>query len=201
MVALGLAAISLGLLFDAKAGFCNSICPLLPVERLYGQRPWLEPGNPRCPSCDVCTRGGCLDLGPTKSVAQTLGPARRSTRWIVTPFGVFSLAFPGLIVGYFTFLPAPDAAAPLVFGPVGVSMAASYAVGAVAVRASRLRPEIAVAVSAAVAFTLYYWLGVPTVVAELGLHPLTVAIARGGALVIAFVWLGRATRGRKWFHA
>ncbi len=194
---LGVSALALGLVFDAKAGFCNSICPVLPVERLYGQRPWLEPGNPRCPSCDVCTRGGCLDLGPTKSVAQTLGPARKSTRWILTPFGAFALAFPGLIVGYFTFTLGSGTAPFLVFVHVGAWMATSYAVGSVAVGVSKLPAEIAVALAAAAAFILYYWLSAPTVVEELGLPPLTTAVIRSGALVVAGVWLWRAIPGRK----
>ena len=47
-------AIAGGLAFDAKAGFCNAICPVLPVERLYGQSPLVRIGNPRCSSCTAC---------------------------------------------------------------------------------------------------------------------------------------------------
>ncbi|HSM06734.1 MAG TPA: hypothetical protein VK858_19065 [Longimicrobiales bacterium] len=41
---------------DRKAGFCNRLCPLLAVERLYGQAPLTEVGNARCPMVASVTR-------------------------------------------------------------------------------------------------------------------------------------------------
>ncbi len=197
LLVLAASALALGFLFDTKAGFCNAICPVLPVERLYGQRPWIEPGNPRCSTCNSCTRGGCLDLAPTKSVAQTLGRARKSTRWILTPFGVFSLAFPGLIVGYFTFSPEPGPQSLFVYVHVAAWMASSYATAALIVTAWRIRSESAVALTAAASFVLYYWLSAPTVVGELELPTLTTSVVRAGALGVAGLWLGRSFRTRK----
>jgi len=80
----GLLALVLGAAFDLKAGFCNAVCPVLPVERLYGQRPLLEIGNARCRPCTRCTQAACLDLSPPKALRQILGPARRSARWLLT---------------------------------------------------------------------------------------------------------------------
>ena len=48
MAAAGLAAWMLGRRGERKAGFCNALCPILPVERLYGQAPLVAAGNPRC---------------------------------------------------------------------------------------------------------------------------------------------------------
>ena len=51
LVAVG--ALVLGLLYDAKAGFCNAMCPVLPVERLYCQSPLIDVPNPRCVPCTI----------------------------------------------------------------------------------------------------------------------------------------------------
>jgi hypothetical protein len=98
---LGIAlAIVGGLVFRWKAGFCNAFCPMLPVERLYGQDPLVDVGNGRCGACVSCTPGACIDLTPRKSIPQLLGQARKSDAWLRTPFGVFTTAFPGLVLGY-----------------------------------------------------------------------------------------------------
>lgn len=87
-----IAALLAGLAFDAKAGFCNAFCPILPVERLYGQRPLIQVGNPRCATCTLCAPA-CIDLSPVKTVRQVLGPGRRSHAWLTSPFGAFAAAF------------------------------------------------------------------------------------------------------------
>ena len=115
-----------------KAGFCNSICPVLPVERLYGQAPLATLSNPRCPDCTLCTPRGCIDLSPSKSVAQTFGPVRRSQAWLFTSFGVFAGSFPGFVLGYFTWQDVPFAAAGTVYLAVGLVSAGSYAITEIA---------------------------------------------------------------------
>jgi hypothetical protein len=34
-----------------KSGWCSSICPLLPVQRLYGQTPFMLVRNSHCAGC------------------------------------------------------------------------------------------------------------------------------------------------------
>lgn len=70
-LALGTLAVVGGVFFDRKAGFCNAVCPLLAVERLYGQAPLATVSNPRCPSCTLCVRRGCLDLSARKAVPRS----------------------------------------------------------------------------------------------------------------------------------
>ena len=36
VISVAVAALAFGAVFDFKAGFCNAICPGLPVEKLYG---------------------------------------------------------------------------------------------------------------------------------------------------------------------
>ena len=118
VVAAAVVAFLAGRWFEAKAGFCNLLCPVLPVERLYGQHPLLNVANPRCPSCSVCTPRGCIDLAGTKALPQLLGPRRRNTGWMLTGFGLFALAFPAFIAGYFTIPTSPVPVATAVYAHV-----------------------------------------------------------------------------------
>ena len=40
-----------GMLLKGKSGWCSSICPLLPVQRLYGQTPYKLVANSHCTPC------------------------------------------------------------------------------------------------------------------------------------------------------
>ena len=112
---------------------------------------------------------------------------------------MFALSFPGVIAGFFT---VPDAALASVVDTylhVGAVALTSYVAGALVVLLLKLRGELGVGLAGALAFTLYYWLGAPTVVAEMGLPTTSTAVIRVGALILVFFWLRRfllATRIR-----
>jgi hypothetical protein len=99
IAAVALLALGLGLIFEKRAGFCSGICPVLPVERLYGQSPLTLVANPRCRPCTLCITRGCLDLSQSKSIAQVLGRQRRTHAWLHSGFGVFAAGFPGCVLG------------------------------------------------------------------------------------------------------
>ena len=91
-----------GSVFSRRAGFCNSICPVLPVEKLYGQSPLLRVRSAICPDCTGCAVRGCIDLAGGESMAQSVGTRRRAGwRWVLSPMGGFAVAFPGFVFGYF----------------------------------------------------------------------------------------------------
>jgi nitrite reductase (NADH) large subunit len=186
------AAVVMGRFFDMKAGFCNTLCPVLPVERLYGQAPLLAVGNPRCKSCTLCTQTACLDLTPTKSIAQVLGRARQTHGWLVTGFGAFAAGFPGFIVGYNTLKDGPLAEAAGVYGHVALWMLGSYAVTGAVVMALRLTAARAMVLLAGSAAGLYYWFASQTLSDTLRLGvPGTVAF-RVAFLSLVAVWFWRA---------
>ena len=114
----GVLALVVGFRTPHRAGFCNSLCPVLPVEKLYGQVPLLKVSSARCTTCDLCTRAGCIDLAGGKSARQSL--RRRSQGWLISPFGIFAAAFPGFIIGYFTLDNGGLATAVSVYLHVGV---------------------------------------------------------------------------------
>ncbi len=190
IVAVGGLALVLGGRFAVRSGFCNGICPVLPVERLYGQHPLLDVRNPRCAPCALCTETGCLDLVPKKSVRLTLGSGYHSYAWLKTGFGVFAAAFPGFVAGYYT--SADGAEAGQVYLHVFLWAAGSYAATALIVRLFRVRAETALPVLAAAAAGLYYLFAAPVVAGAFGLPGTWVWGMRGAAAALVAVWLARA---------
>jgi nitrite reductase (NADH) large subunit len=194
-----LLALVLGAVFQTKAGFCNSLCPVLPVERLYGQRPLMDSGNPRCGDCDLCTPRGCLDLTVTKAVPQTLGPTRRTTGWLNTAFGAFAAGFPGFVYGFGTSAQVEVSQAGLIYLYVGMCTAVSYLTARLVVRAGKFRAEQALPVLAAAAAGAYYWFAAPGTAETLALGRSGMWMLRGVALGFVAWWLvggRRAVGGR-----
>jgi hypothetical protein len=50
-----LIAIGMGMAFELRSGWCNSLCPIHPVEKLYGQAPAVVLVNARCDECRKCS--------------------------------------------------------------------------------------------------------------------------------------------------
>lgn len=172
---------------DRKAGFCNRFCPLLAVERLYGQAPLLEVENARCSSCTLCTRA-CLDLSPSAATAQALGPQRRDGGWMGGAAGVFAAIFPGVIVAFFLLPPSPgvlEVAAALSGGALS-----SWILTWVLVRL--LRPPWAVAfrVLGALSAALFFIFALPGTAAAWG-RPEYAGFLVVAALGLVVVWAVR----------
>ena len=182
----------MGWLVKAKGGFCNSICPVLPVEKLYGQAPLFAVRNPRCVPCSHCTAKGCLDLDPALSVRQSVGNGGGVKDWVKTPFGLFAAAFPGFIFGYFQVSDSGLADALTVYGSVLGYAAMSLAGFALLSLALRIPTHRLLPFLGGLSVGIYYWYAAPASLAAFGL-------AGGEALrwvMMAFVafWLIRALR-------
>lgn len=187
------AAMVMGVLFDMKAGFCNAFCPVLPVERLYGQRPLLRIGNVRCAPCTHCS-SACIDLSPGKSIPQLLGRARNSRAWLRTPFGVFSAAFPGFVLAYFMAVEGSAASAGVIYLGTLTLAAASYLFVVLAVRVFGLPSTRALPTLAALAAGLYYWFSAPSIAATLGVPGAGGPFLRTSALALVVAWWWKAQR-------
>jgi nitrite reductase (NADH) large subunit len=187
-------ALAAGLAFSGRAGFCNSICPVLPVEKLYGQAPLLPLAGARCASCTVCTPAGCIDLSADKTMAQTVGPLRKHSGWVRTGFGAFAAAFPGFIIGYFTTTNGDLASAGAVYDQVLGFAAASYGVVAVLALLLNARAQWAMPVLGAAALGLYYWYASPSLAESYALTPAAawaIRVVMGAAIGW---WLWRTLR-------
>jgi nitrite reductase (NADH) large subunit len=189
IVAVAVAALVLGAFFDSKVGFCNSICPVLPVEKLYGQGPLVEIGNPRCPTCTFCTERGCMDLNPRGSALASIGQKKDSVAWLLTPYGFFAAAFPGFVFGYFSTVDGPLASAGSVYLTVAGWMAVSFLVTAALSVVTKLRADRLIPVQGATAVGLYYWFSGPAIASEFGLAPVVGTAIQIASLVLIVVWL------------
>ncbi len=178
---------------ERRSGFCNRFCPLLPVERLYGQRPWVEIQDSRCASCTLCTPRGCVDLSPPAAAAQLLGPGRRGMEWLLTPFGAFAAAFPGFIVAWFRTVPASPAVLNLL-GALAVGLVVSWFVVAAVVRWSGVPWRLALPTLGALAAGLYYAYAAPRAVAALGGGAGLGRWIQVGAVAFVAAWWIRAVR-------
>jgi len=189
-------AMVLGMVFERKAGFCGGICPVLPVERLYGQFPMLTVVNPRCAPCVMCTTRGCLDIAQSKSISQVLGRDRKSHAWLGSHFGIFAAAFPGFVIGYNLTANGPLSSAGQVYLTILTASALSWLVAVALVRGLELNAGPAIRGLGAVAFAAYYWFAAAAVSSNLGLPDFSPAVIRGAAFCLLVLWLSRIQRAR-----
>ena len=194
VLAVALLALFLGFVYDAKAGFCNAICPILPVERLYGQYPLLSTNNPRCPSCTACTPGTCIDLSPTRSLLESIGPSPTGQDWLKRPLGIFAASFPGFVVGYYTTSDVPLSQAGSVYLQVLVCAAISYALVAAGTALTGARGRMVLPLLAGAAVGMYYWFAAPLIAEALGAGAPVGTAIRVVALLVVTAWLSAAIR-------
>ncbi len=190
-----LLALGLGLLASRRGGFCNAVCPVLPVEKLYGQSPLVGIGSARCPDCNHCTASGCIDLAGGRSARQSIRLAD-GPRWLLNPFGIFAASFPGLVIGYFVTTNTTPAHAGAIYLTVAGWMAASLVVTFTLVALLRVRPTVMLPILGAAAVGCYYWFGAPGIATAYGLPPVGGTVIRILALVLVATWLRQALRSR-----
>jgi NADPH-dependent 2,4-dienoyl-CoA reductase/sulfur reductase-like enzyme/ferredoxin len=184
------AALLGGVLLKGKSGWCSSICPLLPVQRVYGQTPFITVPNSHCQPCVACTKN-CYDFNPRVAYLADLADDDRH----FTGYRLFFVgAFPGLVIAYFTL-------------PAGLSTAEVYGRFALAVGASagsffllqsivRVSSNKLTSLYGAIALNLFYWWASP-VLADALLsdrnHPAGWAL-RAVVLALSVAWLARTWR-------
>ena len=97
LVAVIVAAVAGGLVFKGKSGWCSSICPLLPLQRVYGQTPFVTVPNSHCTTCVGCAKN-CYDFKPRAAWHADMADPDKG--WS-GPRKLFVAALPGFIVGFF----------------------------------------------------------------------------------------------------
>jgi len=85
----------MGCLFEMRSGWCTSLCPIHPVERLYGTNPAFAFKNARCDLCEACSNP-CPDSTPEMTPTITGGTKLQQ---VLGNFLVGS--FPGFVWGWF----------------------------------------------------------------------------------------------------
>lgn len=152
-----------GRYFRGKSGWCSSICPLLPVQRVYGQTPFIGVPNSHCRPCLGCTTN-CYDFNPRVAYVADMHEADPGFRG---PRRLFVGAFPGLVLGYFLVPDAGSLSVLEVYGRCLMWIAGTVAVFAVLDAWGRFSPNTLPPLFGGAAFVLFYWFGVRKVIAAL----------------------------------
>jgi ferredoxin len=100
---LAVLAVTLGFIFEWKSAWCSGLCPVHPVEKLYGAKPAIALKNAHCHSCEQCV-SICPDSTSGRHlVGQTPILPRRLGEYLMVG------GFPGFIWGWSQ---VPDYTAP-----------------------------------------------------------------------------------------
>jgi hypothetical protein len=153
----------MGSLFEMRSGWCTSLCPIHPVERLYGTKPAFAFKNARCDLCEACSNP-CPDSTPEMT------PTVSSPTKLQGFIGTFLVgSFPGFVWGWYQ---VQDYSADQIdmqaittaFGwPLGACLA-TYAVFKMAEYVLRHKGDalaVLQRVFAAAAISTYYWYRLP----------------------------------------
>jgi nitrite reductase (NADH) large subunit len=190
-----------GLLFKGKSGWCTSMCPLLPLQRVYGQTPFVKVPNSHCQPCVGCTKN-CYDFRP--SVAYQADLHDPDPSWSA-PRKLFVSALPGFVLGFFLLASHPGIALPEVYLRLALfflgSIGLFYALQALV---PGISATVQIAVWAATAISIFYWFSGITLedsfatITGLHVHWLRWAI-RVLVWVLAVFWIARTyVKGRQY---
>lgn len=156
-------AFTMGSLFEMRSGWCTSLCPIHPVERLYGTNPAISFKNARCDLCEACSNP-CPDSTP--EMTPTVTGATRVQQFL----GNFLVgSFPGFVWGWYQVqdYPPQQVGSHEVFTayawPLGACLV-TYVVFKIAEHVFRHKPKaraVLQRVFAAAAISTYYWYRLP----------------------------------------
>ena len=189
-----------GIALKGKAGWCSSVCPLLPVQRLYGQTPFKLVANSHCTPCVGCTKS-CYDFNPKVAFLADLTDPDRS---VGAHRKLFAAVFPGVVLAFFT-LPEARSGAEIaaLYGQFALYLAGSIAVFFTLDSLLKVSSHTLTTLFAATGFALFYWYGGPVFVAAVaGSSPDAATYAvRAAAIVLAAAWVVRTWRKERVFLA
>ncbi len=205
----GLLAIGMGVIFSWKSGWCSSLCPVYPVELLYGSRPLVSVPNAHCSSCLNC-------VAPCSEASKSLTPQTAVNTKLGTFVGTaFVGCFPGFVWGWYN---VPKFSGWEGFSNLHVAYGIPFAAGGLTLliylalrQALPKQAGLIASVFAAAAIITYYWFRLPPV---FGIGPPGSAMivdisqwlptwstaALRIATVVVFGWLlvGRTNTRRSW---
>src|SRR5262245_884322 len=200
--ALGLAFLG-GVVFKGKSGWCSSVCPMLPVQRLYGQTPFVTVPNAHCKPCVGCTKN-CYDFNPRVAY---LADQYDDDRRYVGYRRFFAAVFPGFVAAFYLVPDPPAVTVPRMYFEFAAYMAVSLAGFTTLETFAKVRANTLTALFAAVAFTVYYWFSAETIVGAVGQimqttpAPLWSWVIRTAVLAAVVVWFARTLRVERRFVA
>jgi NADPH-dependent 2,4-dienoyl-CoA reductase/sulfur reductase-like enzyme/ferredoxin len=183
-----------GVLLKGKSGWCSSICPLLPVQRLYGQTPFKLVANSHCQPCIGCTKS-CYDFNPKVAFLADLNDPDEYWRGHRK---LFAGLFPGLVLAFFE-LPEARSAHEIttLYGKFALYLAASIAAFWILDSVVKVSTHKVTTLFAAAGFSVFYWFGGPSFIAAVSGSATPAAATwavRAAAIVLALGWIVRTYR-------
>ncbi len=169
LITAGAIAVVMGMRFKWRSGWCTTMCPIHPVERLYGIAPVATFKNTRCVQCDHCTT-------PCPDSTRSMTAAVTGASSLATITGHIMIgSFVGFIWGWYQL---PDYSGALTVShylyaylwPLGGALV-SLAVYTICYRwivTTKSGRDILIKVFATAAVSTYYWFRIPALV---GLGP------------------------------
>src|SRR4051812_4900093 len=181
------AAFTGGMFFKGKSGWCSTMCPLLPIQRIYGQTPLLMVANAHCQPCVGCVKN-CYDFNPR---AAYLADLHDSDNYWSGYRRFFVGAFPGLVLAFFE---VPNTKNLAMLGEMALYVAVSVAAFAVLNAFIKTSTHTITALFGATAFAIFYWF----VGASYG-PPALDWVLRAAAIALAATWFVRTLQKEKPF--
>ncbi len=185
-----------GFVFKGKSGWCGTFCPLIPLQRVYGQTPFLVSPNSYCQPCVGCIKN-CYDFNPRVAyMADLYDDDRRYTGYR----RFFVSAIPGFVFGYFVIPNPPAVSISEMYFFLLLSTFVSIAIFNVLETFATVTLPKLTTIFAALAFNTYYWFAVPDVLnylevsANSAIHAYIVYGARIGLGLVTLVWIWRTYR-------
>jgi hypothetical protein len=209
LCAVGVLAIGLGFTFKWKSGWCSSLCPVYPVELLYGAQPLLSVTNAHCSSCQKC-------VAPCSEATSGLTTRTAvNTRLGGIVGNVLTGFFPGFVWGWYN---VPTYSGWEGISHLHVAFAIPYGAGALTLsiylavrKVWPAKERLIASVFAASAIITYYWfrlppvfgIGAPDAAMIVDISPWLPAWSATGLRIftlVAFGWLmvGRTCKRRAW---
>jgi nitrite reductase (NADH) large subunit len=191
------AAFVMGTLFKGKSGWCSSICPLLPVQRVYGQTPFLTVPNSHCQPCVGCTKN-CYDFNPRVAYLADLHDADRH---VAASRKFFVGLFPGFILAFYTLPNAPAISPFRLYGQMGLYALVSVALFFAADSLVKTTSNKITVLFGAAALNLYYWFNAITI-SRLIANPAPVGVVwslRIVVLALTLLWIYRTYQKEQTF--
>lgn len=156
------AAIWAGGTFEYRSGWCASLCPISPVEKLYGQSPAITLENARCDSCRRCT-------SPCPDSTKSMTPLMTGPLPLQKALGHLMVGgFAGFIWGWYQL---PDYPAQVGMSEILAAYAWPFGCGLISLAAygvawrwlmtAKAERQLLQRIFAALAVGTYYWFRIP----------------------------------------
>lgn len=148
-----------GLIFKGRSGWCGTLCPLMPIQKAYGQAPLVLVKNGYCSTCVGCQKN-CYDFNPRAAMHSDLADA---DQWYSGHREFFVAGLPGLAIGFYTASDPNQTGLLPYFLHMGQWIALTLGLYMAFTRIVRISRYKAVLVFSMGALVIFYWFASPVI--------------------------------------